>query len=222
MRHLFIVLAFLGISAFACSGCGCNGPVKSGYNKSTMGTLHYALNIMKLHDDPQVQMALEGYKRHVASMPRGMDTDAFKNGAFDRNMFIQKSRKVQKVNAQADLFENIYKILDSEQKQQLHRLMAAHQYYVGGMDQQGNCGKKQACKSEKPCASKCGQGKCGDGKSCPSKAEKKCQCPGDGSCGCKEGQPCKCEGGKSCGCDGKPACDGKQKGDCPSKRSCPN
>jgi hypothetical protein len=207
MRHLFIVLAFLGISAFACNNCGCNGPVKSGYNKSTMGTLHYALNIMKLHNDPQIQMALEGYKRNVASMPRGLDTDAFKNGTFDRNMFLQKSRKIQKANAQADLFENIYKVLDTEQKHQLHRLMAAHQYYVGGLNQQGNCGKKKAC----------GPQACG-----PKGA--KCQCPGDGSCGCAAGQPCKCVGGKSCGCNGKPACDGTQKRDCGPKgpnNSCP-
>ncbi len=213
MRHLFLLLAFLGAVAFACPNgtCGPCGPGQNapgGYNKSTMGTLNYALNIMKLQNDPQIEMALQGYHMAVASMPRGLDTDAFKEGTFNREMFLKNSNKVKIAHAQADLFENIYKTLDDEQKRELHRLMAAHQYYMGGFGPKGNCGPN------KPCASQ---------NACPPKAQN-CQCPGDGSCGCVAGQPCKCFGPQGCGCNcgPKPGCGPKGPGNsCPPNKNCP-
>ena len=202
MKSLIWIFTLIGTLAFAYPcGNAANAP-KAGYSKSVMGTLDYALGIMKLQEDPQIAMALQSYRMQIASIPSGMDTDAFKNGAFDREMFLRKSTQLQRANAQADLFEKLYTILDADQKQRLHQLMAAHQYYMGGVEQNAR-GMNTSCK-----------------------------CPGDGSCGCKAGQPCTCADGKSCGCDGKPAncgpmkcgpgkCGGA-KTSCPPERNCPN
>jgi hypothetical protein len=135
MKQMVLLFSLLGTLAFASPNGSCgHKPACSDANpKSVMGTLHYALNIMKLHDDPQVRLALQSYRTKVAAIPSGMDTDAFKNAAFDRKMFLERSSRVQKANAQADLFEALYKLLDTEQKTRLHQLMAAHQYYMGAL-----------------------------------------------------------------------------------------
>lgn len=175
MKHLIWLFALIGTLAFAYP---CGNPAyaqKTGYSKSVMGTLDYALSIMKLQEEPEIAMALQSYRMKIAAIPSGMDTDAFKNGTFDREMFMKKSTQLQRVNAQADLFEKLYGILDVEQKQRLHQLMAAHQYYMGGTEPQTR-----------------GMGA-------------NCNCPGDGSCGCQAGKPCTCADGKGCGCDGKPS-----------------
>ena len=150
MKKMIWIFVSLGTLAFASPNGSCGQG--AAYHKSVMGTLEYALNIMKLQDDPKVSMALQSYRMNVAAIPSGMDTDAFKNGAFDRKMFLKKSAKVQKANAQADLFEAIYALLDTEQKQQLHRLMAAHQYYMGAL-QPSRCDtpKGKACPSKAAC-----------------------------------------------------------------------
>ena len=202
MRRLILLVVALGSLAFAYPCGNAANAQKAGYSKSVMGTLHYALNIMKLQEDPQVAMALQGYRMQIAAIPTGMDTDAFKNGAFDRTMFLERSALVQKAAAQADLFEKLYGILDADQKQRLHQLMAAHQFYMGGTEPEtGGMGAN-------------------------------CNCPGDGSCGCQAGKPCTCADGKSCGCDGKPSNCGPMKcgpgkcssakTSCPPERNCPN
>jgi len=147
MRALLLGTLLFSTLAFAGPGGEC-GP-QTGYDKSTLGTLDYALNIMKLQDDPKVRGLMQAYRMRLASIPSGMDTDAFKNGAFDRAMFLERSGKVQKANAQADLFEGLYGILDAEQKQRLHQLMAAHQYYLGGVEPSASAPcASQACPSK--------------------------------------------------------------------------
>lgn len=129
MRRLLLALLFCTAAALACPGNAC-GTGMSGYSASPLGTLHYALKIMELRDDPQIRLALQSYRSRVAAIPRGLETDAFKNGAFDRDMFLQKSGGTQRAEAQADLFEQVYAALDVPQRRELHRLMAAHQYYL--------------------------------------------------------------------------------------------
>lgn len=154
MKQMLFLFTLLGTLAFASPNgpCGQKPACSDAGAKSVMGTLHYALNIMKLHDDPQVRMALQGYRMKIAAIPSGMDTDAFKEAVFNRKMFLERSAKVQKANAQADLFEAIYKLLDTEQKKRLHQLMAAHQYYMDSLQPSRcdtprgkGCGSRAAC-----------------------------------------------------------------------------
>ncbi len=184
MKTVIALFALLGTLAFGCPNSGC-GDASMQHHKSVMGTLGYALNIMKLDSDPEVQMALQGYRSAVAAIPSGMDTDAFKEGAFDRKMFVERSKGVRTAEAQADLFEKLYTLLDAEQKQRLHQLMAAHQYYMGGFGpRQSPCGNMGGMK--------CGGGKCGMGSGCPAKANTPCPGPGKCDCGCAKGAACDC------------------------------
>lgn len=150
MRLTLIGFIFLATSLFACpNGCGNAGsPMmgKSCHQKmyrpgSTLGTLKYALHIMQLNDEPDIKVAIHGYKRTLMSLPRGMNTDAFKAGKFDKELYIKNSRKQQKLAAEIDLFETIYLVLDDKQKEELHRLMAAHQHYLS----LNNCSSGQGC-----------------------------------------------------------------------------
>jgi hypothetical protein len=152
MRRFVLTLLFLGAAALACPSSSCGKGMSPSYGKSLLATLHYALNIMKLEDDPQIALALQSYRSRVAAIPRGMDTDAFKNGAFDRDLFLRKSSGMQRAEAQADLFEQIYAALDTPRKEELHRLMAAHQYYMDALEGQnpGPC-KPRNCPARRSC-----------------------------------------------------------------------
>jgi hypothetical protein len=152
MRRLVLTLLFLGAAALACPNASCCRGVHPACEKSVLGTLNYALKIMKLQDDPQIRLALQGYRSRLASIPRGMDTEAFKNGAFNRDLFLQKSAGVQRAQAQADLFEQLYAVLDMPQREELHRLMAAHQYYLDALEGQspGPC-KPRNCPARRSC-----------------------------------------------------------------------
>jgi hypothetical protein len=152
MRRHVLTLLLLGAAALACPNASCGKGMHPAYEKSVLGTLDYALKIMKLQDDPQIRLALQSYRGRFASIPRGMDTEAFKNSAFNRDLFLQKSPGMQKVQAQADLFEQVYAVLDGGQKEELHRLMAAHQYYLDARDGQStgpctpkNCPVRRSC-----------------------------------------------------------------------------
>jgi hypothetical protein len=220
MRHLLIILT-IAATAMLAAPCSCGGKSghggHGGYAKAagTLPTLHYALDKMKLLDAPEVQMALQSYRMRVAAVPKGMNTDAFKNGTFDRAAFLKASGKVQKAEAQADLFEAIYGGLTAEQKTEMHRLMAGHQHYMSlrmaemGGKGKGSCGAKGQGKS---CGSK------QSGQSCGSKKGAACNCSPKCDCGTK------CDCGSACNCGGKAksssqcSCAGKQgggKGTCP-------
>ena len=249
MRLIIMALALSAMTLFACPGnCGkgqmqgkiCDMPMdgkqgKCGSKKmerpgSTLGTVKYALEKMGLRDNGDIKVAIHEYKKTVRGLKRGMNTDAFKEGRFDPEVYRQNSRKTTKLQAEVDLFETIYLVLTDEQKKQFHILMAGHQHFMGleNVGPDGTCMSKQACAG------------CGcDGKGTPG-----CQCKGsDGgicqcdnckmdkqacksmaktcdSCGCQgKGTPgCQCKGsdGGICKCDNckmdKPACKGGMKG----------
>lgn len=112
---------------------------------SVSETLAYALNMMKIQDRAEIRMAIKSYKMKLASIDRGMDTHAFKDGKFDRELYISNSRQTKKVNAQVKLFEDVYAVLSAEEKKELHRLMSAHQTYVKGFkgQRQKSCPNRQ-------------------------------------------------------------------------------
>lgn len=108
---------------------------------SVMETLAYALDIMKMQEKPEIQMAIKGYQMKIASIEYGMDTRAFKEGKFDKALYIKNSFHTKKVDAQVKLFEDIYAVLNTEEKKKLHQLMSAHQVYVQGFREQ----RRQRC-----------------------------------------------------------------------------
>lgn len=156
MRYIMLLITLFLASALACSN-SCNGSCRS---NGTLPTLNYALDKMHLLEDANVQKTFEAYRSKLASLERGLNTDAFKDATFNRELFMKQHYGMQKASAQADLFEAIYKPLSTEQKEQMHRLMAAHQYYVQGL--QSACGPKSSCATKGSCCqSPCGGNACG-------------------------------------------------------------
>ena len=121
-------------------GAGKQCTVQNCGSKQRLGsvseTLAYALNMMKIQERAEIRMAIKSYKMALAGIERGMDTHAFKDGKFDRELYIRNSRQTKKVNAQVKLFEDLYAVLSAEEKKKLHRLMSAHQTYVKGFKEQ--------------------------------------------------------------------------------------
>jgi hypothetical protein len=159
MKKTILLALALSTALFACPrGCGqpgpsqndgkqcaprsCNGELRLG---SVFETLAYALDIMELQEKPEIQIAIKSYQMHMASMARGMDTRAFKEGKFDRELYIKNSFHTQKVNAEVKLFDDIYAVLTPQEKTKLHQLMSAHQVYVKGFKEQQrqNCQARQ-------------------------------------------------------------------------------
>ncbi len=171
---------------------GMCGPKSHMYRPgSTLGTIKYALDRIGLKDNADIKLAIHEYKKTVRALKRGMNTDAFKHGKFDVELYKKNSRKQQKLLAEIDLFETIYLVLNDTQKVDFHRLMAAHQHYLS-LDNvavpgcQGGChGQYQdklyaPCKSTMPTCNNCGPDgkcKCGDNCTCPS-----CKCGPGASC----------------------------------------
>jgi hypothetical protein len=116
-----------------CGTKSCAGSYRLG---SVMETLAYALDIMKMQEKPEIRMAVKGYQMKIASMDCGMDTRAFNEGKFDKALYTESSFHTKKVEAQVKLFEEIYAVLNTEEKKKLHQLMSAHQVYVQGFREQ--------------------------------------------------------------------------------------
>ena len=123
-----------------CAAQNCGSKQRLG---SVSETLSYALNMMKVQDRPEIRMAIKSYQMNVANIERGMDTHAFKDGKFDRELYIKNSPQTKKVNAQVKLFEEIYAVLTAEEKKKLHQLMSAHQVYVKSYKEQ----RRQSCQN---------------------------------------------------------------------------
>ncbi len=123
MRTTLLLLFLLG-SLLACEPKSCYA--KPG---GIVDALTYALDVMELRDNPDIRLALALYRRDLKAIDRGVDVTAFRNGTFDRERFVATHSSTKKVEAQAELFETLYIILNQEEKTKLHRLMAAHLHY---------------------------------------------------------------------------------------------
>jgi len=144
-----LTLLFAFSLSFAC-GCGCEkGCAKPG---GTVDTLTYALKLMELDDEPDIKLALHGFKSSMRALERGVPVEAFKDGKFDKEAYVKNSYLTQKINAQIDLFETVYLVLNDEQKKQLHLYMAAHQHYLSLLRKESGmgCDKKRACDGKGP------------------------------------------------------------------------
>lgn len=94
-----------------------------------------------------VKMAVDGYRKTMQSIQKGLPLDALKNGAFDKEAFMRNHPMTKRLEAKAELLETIYLLLDDEQKKRLPMLLGAEAFFggKGGMCQ-NQCGDKaQKC-----------------------------------------------------------------------------
>ena len=125
MRLLFSLL-FLGVTLFACPN-SCNHKDRPG---SLLETLHYALIMMDLNDNADIKTAISLYKRDMKTLDQHMNTDAFQAGKFDPQVYRAHHAYTKKIDAQIELLDTLYLILDDAQKERLHQLMAGHVHYL--------------------------------------------------------------------------------------------
>jgi hypothetical protein len=128
----------------SCAAGNCGTAYRSG---GVLDTLTYALGVMKLLDDPAIERAIHGYTTSQSNLSCGIDTEAFKDGKFDKSLYVNNSILTKKVQAQVELFETLYRVLDEKQKVRLHQLMAAHRHYIDTLKKENPC----ACKGGKAC-----------------------------------------------------------------------
>lgn len=159
MKKTLLIALAMTASLMACpqgncggaQACGTGGSCGTAYRSGgVLETLTYALGIMKLRDEPDIKLAIGGYKQSLRNMAYGVDTAAFKGGKFDKALFIKNSVHTSRVQAQAELFERVYRVLDDKQKVRLHQLMSAHQHYIDTLKKENPC----ACKGGKACPAK--------------------------------------------------------------------
>jgi len=162
---------------------GCQGYYKGG---NVLATLNDALEEMGRADDADIKLAIHSYKMGLASSQGGVNTEAFKGGSFDKELYMKESRLQLKLQAQVDLFETIYLVLNAKEKKQLYTLMRAYQVKEGTA---GRIMHKQMCPSKTNLPQMCPKKE-----SACSHCKTKCQCENSEECKCKHSCDCaKCK-----------------------------
>jgi len=187
MRPLLIALSFIASAAMACgnpamscdtpssscgtvaqSACGCGGG-----KVMILETITYALGELALSDNSDIRTAISLYKKEMRSLKPSIPTEAFEGGQFHPDLYAKSATPAHALQAQSDLFETIYLILNDEQKKEFPKLMGMYQHhmeYTGGKNKMcgtpaGKCGN-----TPKMCDTPPYQG-CG-GKNCKSPMKK--------------------------------------------------
>jgi len=164
MRLIPVFISFIATAAFACGnmamGCGQNqggcsamdmqqGCGCSKHNIPLLETITYALGELGLADNSDVRTALKLYKKEMRTLKPRVPTDAFENGVFNAVVYARNASSTQALQAQIDLFDTLYLILDDEQKQKFPQLMGMYQHHMefitlpkictGPFAKNGNC-----------------------------------------------------------------------------------
>lgn len=130
MRILMIALGVFTTAALACvnpSGY-CGGCGKE--HTTLVETVTYALNELGLEENSDIHTALRLYQKEMRSLSRKVPVEAFSDGKFHPGLYAQKAGSSQAVQAQIDLFETIYLILNDEQKKEFPKLMGMYQHHI--------------------------------------------------------------------------------------------
>ncbi len=135
MRFLPLLFAFAGSAVLACSNpqsscmdekrCGC-----SQMQHPLVETITYALGEMGLQDNSDIRAAIRMYKKDMRSMQPEIPLEAFRNGNFDPDVYAKNATPAKALQAQVDLFDTIYLILNDEQKKEFPKLIRMYQHHM--------------------------------------------------------------------------------------------
>jgi hypothetical protein len=154
--RIFIITALLTSFLFACGNNSCD---QNQNQKGLIGTLTYALNIMEMRNQSDIKVAFALYKRDIKAIERSLNVKAFEGARFDKELFIKEHAYYKKLEAQVDLIDTIYLVLNHDQREELHRLMAAHEHYLALLRKESpqlcadktSCQKKESCQKKRAC-----------------------------------------------------------------------
>jgi len=182
MRLLFFALSFIGAAALACSNpsscgnasemsemaCGMgNGCGHGCAGTSMVETIDYALSELKLQDNSDIKLAIKLYKKEMRSLKPQIPTDAFEGGTFNPEAYAKSATPAKALQAQIDLFDTIYLVLNEEQKKEFPTLIGVYQHHMSFLQVPKMCGMTpKACNTSPAMCAPHKMGNCGN-KSCP-------------------------------------------------------
>lgn len=131
MRYMMMVIGMFGTALLACGNpsCGYSDGCKKG-NTSLIETISYALEEMGLEDNGDIRTAMHLYQKEMRSARPEIPDEAFSDGHFYPAVYAQKAMPARAMEAQIDLFETIYMVLDEKQKREFPALMKMYQYHM--------------------------------------------------------------------------------------------
>ncbi len=132
MRYAMLTLGFFTAAALACGNpsYGCGGGCAKGGGASLIETVSFALEEMGLEDNSDIRTAMHLYQKEMRSMRPEIPDEAFSDGHFYPAVYAQKAMPSRAMEAQIDLFETIYMLLDEKQKQEFPLLMKMYQHHM--------------------------------------------------------------------------------------------
>ncbi|MGD9717379.1 MAG: hypothetical protein AB7U26_09925 [Sulfuricurvum sp.] len=141
MRWIIMTFGFFTAVALACanpSGCA-SGCAKGAI--PLVETVTYAVNELGLEENSDIQTALRLYRKEMRTLSPKVPEEAFVGGHFNPAAYIAYSPSAKALQAQIDLFETIYLVLNDAQKKEFPRLMGMYQHHMQYvLPMKGGCG----------------------------------------------------------------------------------
>lgn len=133
MRFLVITLGFFTAAALACGnpGMGCDeggGCGKGGV--PLIETISYALEEMGLEENADIRTAMRLYHKEMRTLSPKVPLEAFEDGKFYPETYAKNATQARAVEAQVDLLETIYMVLNDKQKKEFPLLMGMYQHHM--------------------------------------------------------------------------------------------
>lgn len=130
MRMLMIALGFFTTAALACGNpAGCGGWCAKGAIP-LIETVSYAINELGLEENSDIHTALRLYQKEMRTLTPKVPEEAFVGGHFNAAAYVAYSPSAKALQAQIDLFETIYLILNDVQKKEFPKLMGMYQHHI--------------------------------------------------------------------------------------------
>lgn len=130
MRILMMALGIFATAALACinpsGNCGGCGKGQTAF----VETVTYALNELGLEENSDIHTALHLYQKEMRILTPKVPEEAFVGGHFNAAAYVAYSPSAKALQAQIDLFETIYLILNDEQKKEFPKLMGMYQHHI--------------------------------------------------------------------------------------------
>ncbi|MGD9970480.1 MAG: hypothetical protein AB7S65_08485 [Sulfuricurvum sp.] len=142
-RPILLALSLIGAAALACgnpSSGGCASSSPSAMSSCSCGcgmngtpileTITYALGELGLSDNGDIRTAIKLYKKEMRAYKPKLPSDAFADGAFHPDLYAKSAAPAHALQAQSDLFETIYLVLNDAQKQEFPKLMGMYEHHM--------------------------------------------------------------------------------------------
>lgn len=130
MRLAVMVIGFFSTVLLACGNPPCGGGGYAKGNVSLIETVAYAIEEMGMEENGDIRTAMRLYQKEMRSAHFAIPSEAFSDGSFYPAVYAQKAAPARALEAQIDLFETIYMVLNDKQKKEFPVLMQMYQHHM--------------------------------------------------------------------------------------------